>query len=64
MTFLMCTTPRSLTVAPPSALTSPPIVADVTSKVVIAVVEIVGNEFTVIVPVAFTLPQPPNKGML
>ena len=59
------TTPLAVTAAPPSAVMTPPQLAPM---LVIEVTAVVVNDdnkaVTVIVPVAFTLPQPPVKGMV
>jgi hypothetical protein len=59
------TTPLAVIDAPPSAVIIPPVLAPL---FVIEVTAVVVNDdntaVTVIVPVAFTLPQPPVKGMV
>jgi hypothetical protein len=59
------TTPRAVINAPPSDVMLPPLLApvEVISPIVV-VVKVANTAFTVIVPVALTLPQPPLNGIL
>jgi hypothetical protein len=60
------TTPRAVIDAPPSDVMLPPLLApvDVISPIVVVVKVANITAFTVMLPVASTLPQPPVKGMV
>ena len=59
------TTPRADIVAPPSDVILPPLLASVeVMEPIDDVVKVATNAFTVMLPVAFTLPQPPVRGMV
>lgn len=60
------TTPLAVIGAPPSDEIVPPLLAPVAVMLLTAVVAKIADvaAFTVIIPVAFTLPQPPVKGMV
>ena len=59
------TTPRAVIDAPPSDVMLPPLLApvEVISPIVV-VIKVANTAFTVIVPVALTLPHPPLNGIL
>ena len=60
------TTPLAVIGPPPSDEMVPPLLAPVAVVLLTAVVAKIADvtAFTIIVPVAFTLPQPPVKGMV
>ena len=60
------TTPRAVIDDPPSDVMLPPLLApvDVISPIVVVVKVANITAFTVMLPVASTLPQPPVKGMV
>ena len=59
------TTPRAVIVAPPSDVMLPPLLASVeVIEPIDVVAKVATNAFTVMLPVAFTLPQPPVRGMV
>ena len=60
------TTPLPVIEEPPSAVIFPPLLAPVSVMLVtVVVVKVADNKAdTVILPVAFTLPQPPVKGIV
>ena len=59
------TTPRAVIVAPPSDVILPPLLASVeVIEPIDVVAKVATHAFTVMLPVAFTLPQPPVRGMV
>ena len=58
------TTPRAV-ISPPSNVMLPPLLAPVAViEPIDVVVKVAANAFTVMLPVAFILPQPPVRGMV
>jgi hypothetical protein len=59
------TTPRAVIDAPPSTVMLPPLLASVAViEPIDVVVKVAATAFTVMLPVAFILPQPPVRGMV
>ena len=59
------TTPRAVIDAPPSTVMLPPLLAPVAViEPIDVVVKVAANAFTVMLPVALILPQPPVRGMV
>ena len=59
------TIPRAVIDAPPSTVMLPPLLASVAViETIDVVVKVTATAFTVMLPVAFTLPQPPVRGMV